>query len=89
MGIVHHIRCRHCGHSFERRYGVGFNGQGTMYCSRCGAAQPVDLSGGWDWNPACNCGGSFDADALGRCPQCGAILSKEDIDSEMPSLHWD
>ncbi len=29
--------------------------------------------------PACECGGTFDAEALGCCPQCGAVLTKEDI----------
>lgn len=89
MGISYNIQCRKCGHSFKRNYGVGFNGQGTMYCDRCGRAQNVDFSGGWGWDPACECGGTFDADALGLCPQCGSQLTKEDIDPDKPSLHWD
>ena len=38
---------------------------------------------------ACECGGTFDADALGRCPQCGTMLSKEDIDYDQEFLCWD
>ena len=89
MGISHNIRCRHCGHSFKRNYGVGFNGQGTMYCNRCGRAQNVDFSGGWGWEPTCECGGTFDADAMGRCPECSAMLTREDINPDIPSLRWD
>lgn len=89
MGISYNIQCRKCGHSFKRNYGVGFNGQGTMYCNRCGHAQNVDFSGGWGWEPTCECGGTFDADAMGCCPMCGAILTKEDINLNKPSLRWD
>jgi hypothetical protein len=39
----------------------------------------VDFSGGWFSLPQCDCGGSFDADALGCCPNCGARLSKQDV----------
>lgn len=89
MGIKYQIRCRRCGHTFSRKYGVGFNGQGTMYCDRCGRAQLVDLSGGWGWDPTCDCGGTFDADSMGRCPECGTILTKDDIDRNAEVLRWD
>lgn len=89
MGITYNIRCRKCGHTFARNYGVGFNGQGTLYCDRCGKAQRVDFSGGWGYEPTCECGGTFDADALGCCPKCSALLTKEDINPDEPSLRWD
>jgi hypothetical protein len=89
MGISHNIRCHHCGHTFTRNYGVGGNGQGTMYCILCGRAQLVDFSGGWGWEPTCECGGTFEADAMGRCPKCCAMLTKDDINPNEPSLPWD
>lgn len=79
MSTTYTIRCNHCGTSFQRRYGLEVNGQGTLYCDRCGKAMGVDFSGGWFPLPQCDCGGSFDADALGCCPNCGARLSKQDI----------
>ena len=82
MGVAYNIRCRRCGHDFERKYGVGFNGQGTLYCDHCGRAQLVDFSGGWVYEATCECGGTFDADALGCCPKCGALLTKEDINTD-------
>ena len=84
MGVTYRIRCHKCGHTFSRNYGVGYNGQGTMYCVRCGRAQAVDFSGGWGWDPTCECGGTYDADALGRCPQCNSMLTKEDIADDEP-----
>ena len=51
MGTIYTLRCRRCGHEFQRRYGVGFNGQGTLYCDRCGKALAVDFSGGWELPP--------------------------------------
>ena len=89
MGTIYTIRCRKCGHEFQRRYGVGYNGQGTLYCDHCGKAQAVDFSGGWELPPQCKCGGTFDADAMGRCPDCGALLTKEDIDYNQEILCWD
>ena len=89
MGTIYTLRCRRCGHEFQRRYGVGYNGQGTLYCDRCGKAQAVDFGGGWELPPACECGGTFDADALGRCPQCGTMLSKEDIDYNQEFRCWE
>ncbi len=89
MGITHNIRCRKCGSKFSRNYGVGFNGQGTLFCDRCGQAHRIDFSGGWECAPTCECGGTFDADSMGRCPQCGSLLSKKDIDPDKPSIHWD
>jgi hypothetical protein len=68
---------------------VGFNGQGTLYCDRCGKARTVDFGGGWELPPACECGGTFDADALGLCPQCGIMLTKEDIDYNQEIRCWD
>ena len=65
MGVIYSIRCRKCGNAFNRKYGVGYNGQGTLYCDRCGKAHGVDFSCGWGWEPTCECGGTFDADALG------------------------
>lgn len=89
MGVSYKVRCRRCGHDFERKYGVGFNGQGTLYCDRCGRAQLVDFSSGWVYENTCECGGTFDADALGCCPKCGALLTKEDINTEESSVRWD
>jgi hypothetical protein len=82
MGVTYNIRCGKCGHAFTRSYGIGINGQGTLYCDRCGRAQQVDLSGGWMMESSCECGGTFDADAMGCCPKCGALLSKKDIDTQ-------
>ncbi len=89
MGVIYSIRCRKCGNAFNRKYGVGYNGQGTLYCDRCGKAHVVDFSCGWGWEPTCECGGTFDADALGCCPQCGSLLSKEDIDEDKPAVQWE
>lgn len=82
MGVTYKIRCGKCGHTFTRSYGIGINGQGTLYCDRCGQAQQVDLSGGWMMESSCECGGTFDADAMGCCPKCGALLSKKDIGTQ-------
>ncbi|MBQ6238452.1 MAG: hypothetical protein IJK07_09590 [Bacteroidales bacterium] len=79
MSVIYKIICRGCGCSFERSCGIGYNGQGTLYCNRCGRARMVDFSCGWDPVPQCECGGTFDADALGCCPQCGAVLSNDDV----------
>jgi ssDNA-binding Zn-finger/Zn-ribbon topoisomerase 1 len=49
----------------------------------------VDLGGGWDLPPQCECGGTFDADAMGRCPECGTMLTKEDIDYNQEIRCWD
>lgn len=89
MGVTYNIRCHICGHTFERKYGVGVNGQGTLYCDRCGRIQRVDFSGGWVYESACECGGTFDAEAMGCCPQCGAVLSKEDIPPDASSSQRD
>ena len=89
MGTIYTLRCRKCGHEFQRRYGVGYNGQGTLYCDRCGKAQAVDFGGGWVLPPQCECGGTFDADAMGRCPDCGTMLTKEDIDYNQEIRCWD
>ena len=89
MGIIYMIKCQRCGHEFQRHYGVGFFGQGTLYCDRCGRPRVVDFGGGWDTPPQCECGGTFDADAMGKCPNCGALLTKEDIDYNQEILCWD
>ncbi len=68
------LTCPHCGHTFERTYGVNVVGQTTLYCNCCGKARYVDLSLGWEPLPDCECGGSFDADAKGRCPKCDNVL---------------
>lgn len=76
------FRCRSCGHSFSRTFGVDVNGQAEIYCSHCGRVQHVDLSVGWNPLPDCDCGGIFDPDALGSCPQCGSLLTKADVCAE-------
>ena len=68
---------------------MGYNGQGTLYCDRCGKAQAVDFGDGWDLPPQCECGGTFDADAMGRCPDCGTMLTKEDIDYNQEIRCWE
>lgn len=78
MSDTLNFRCRACGHTFSRTYGVDINGQAVLYCNRCGQLHRVDFSAGWTPLPDCSCGGSFDADALGCCPQCGQLLTKED-----------
>lgn len=37
------------------------------------------MQGATDPVPQCECGGAFDADALGCCPQCGVVLSNDDV----------
>ena len=68
---------------------MGYNGQGTLYCDRCGKACAVDFGGGWEMPPLCECGGTFDADAMGKCPSCGALLTKEDIDYDQEIRCWE
>lgn len=51
---------------------MDYNGQAMLYCNGCGKAHAVDFSGGWEVVPLCECGGTFDADALGCCPKCGS-----------------
>ena len=89
MGVTSKLHCHKCGHKFERDYGIGVLGKGTLYCDRCGKARAVDFGGGWELPPACECGGTFDADALGRCPQCGTMLTKEDIDYDQEIRCWE
>lgn len=79
MGQTMRLRCHACGEEFERNYGIGIMGNGTMYCNQCGKAKLVDLSCGWEPIAPCDCGGEFDADALGCCPHCGILLEKEDV----------
>lgn len=79
MSETKSFRCHKCGCSFSRTYGVDINGQALLCCNRCGKTLRVDFSAGWAPLPDCDCGGTFDADALGRCPQCGQLLSAEDI----------
>lgn len=84
MGLRFKLICPQCGHSFRREYGLNVLGKGTLYCNRCGSAQPVDLSMGWIPVPECSCGGTFDADALGCCPVCKAVLGPDAIDPSSP-----
>ena len=85
MANTLHYRCRSCGHSFSRTYGVDINGQAELCCSRCGRLRRVDFSLGWIPISDCDCGGSFDPAALGCCPQCGKMLEKGDADGESPA----
>ena len=79
MAHTLHFRCRSCGHAFSRTYGVDINGQAEFYCTRCGRLHRTDLSLGWVPLPECSCGGSFDPDALGCCPQCGKMLETGEV----------
>lgn len=78
MSHVLTIKCHQCGETFSREYGIGIMGYGTLYCTKCGKGKLVDLSGGWEPIPPCSCGGEFDAEALGTCPKCGALLDAKD-----------
>lgn len=89
MGTTYHFRCRKCGKEFQRNYGIGILGRGTLYCDRCGKARNVDFSCGWDPVESCDCGGSFNADNLGNCPICNNPLTQQDIDPSEPIIHWD
>lgn len=79
MGVTSKIRCHKCGETFERDYGIGVLGKGTLYCDRCGKPMNVDLSLGWMVDMECECGGTHMAEALGCCPQCGVKLVAEDV----------
>lgn len=70
------VCCKSCGHEFERTYGVDVMGRATLYCRTCGRSQNIDLSLGWMPLDACECGGVFDAEALGACPNCGSLELK-------------
>lgn len=83
------MKCPHCGKRFARRYGIGMLGRGTLYCTRCGKPQVVDFSLGWNPLELCDCGGSFDVEAWGCCPDCGGLLSKADIDPSEPCSQWE
>lgn len=89
MGTTYKLKCHHCGHEFERRYGIGILDRGTLYCNQCGKSKVVDFSCGWDPLPQCECGGIFDAESLGLCPQCQALMKQEDIDPNAPVIAWD
>lgn len=79
MGLTNKIHCNNCGHEFTREYGVGIDGHAVLYSNKCGKSLNVDFSMGWVTLPDCDCGGHYDADALGCCPKCGAILTAEDV----------
>ena len=89
MGTINKIKCHQCGYEFERRYGIGILGRGTLYCDKCGKATNVDFSYGWNPLDPCECGGTYDAAAMGTCPQCHALISKEDIDANADIIQWD
>lgn len=72
------FKCNSCGEKFSREYGIGLMGHGTFYCRQCGRPRLVDLSGGWIPIEPCQCGGTIDEEALGTCPACGCLLSKND-----------
>lgn len=79
MGVRSRLRCHRCGEEFEREYGIGVLGKGTLYCDRCGKPMNVDLSLGWAVDMGCECGGTHKAEALGCCPKCGVRLVGEDV----------
>ena len=79
MGVTSKIHCHKCGERFERDYGIGVLGKGTLYCDRCGKPMNVDLSLGWMVDMECECGGTHKAEALGCCPKCGVKLVVEDV----------
>ena len=79
MGVTSKLHCHICGHEFERNYGIGVLGKGTLYCDRCGKPMNVDFSLGWAVDMDCECGGTYKAEALGCCPECGARLVEEDM----------
>ena len=53
MAVTSKIRCHKCGHEFERTYGVGVIGKGTLYCDKCGKAADIDFSLGWGLDMEC------------------------------------
>ena len=65
MGVTSKIHCHKCGEKFERDYGIGVLGKGTLYCDRCGKPMNVDLSLGWMVDMECECGGN----PQGRSPR--------------------
>lgn len=77
MGHRLHITCAQCGHTFERNYGVGYTGKGTLYCDTCGKAVNVDFATDCFFNEQCPCGGRYSATAIGNCPICNSPIPEE------------
>lgn len=79
MGLIRIIKCHNCGYVFDREYGVNINGHSVLHCDKCGKSINVDFSGGWVSLSDCDCGGHYDADALGSCPKCKAMIDIVDV----------
>ena len=92
MGYGLYIRCHHCGHHFERLFSCGRIGGGTAYCNTCGREKQYK---GWEeqkyvLGSTCECGGRFDDEARGTCPNCGVVLKEENVDYDAVELClWD
>ena len=83
MGVTSKLHCHKCGHKFERNYGIGVLGKGTLYCDHCGKPMNVDFSLGWAVDMDCDCGGTYKAEALGCCPRF-CVVSSSPVKRNLP-----
>lgn len=79
MGKVYKLQCLKCGSTEERMVGIDIMGQGTLYCNKCGEAKRIDFSNGWEMVDLCTCGGTFDAESMGKCTSCNTLYDKNSI----------
>lgn len=91
MGYGYDAICTACGTKFEVNEGSGMIAM-PFHCERCGKEWWWEFGPGGPMGkeanpPACDCGGTFSADAPARCPNCGS--SDFDRDPDGMSMIYD
>ena len=84
MGHTYSVICNECGGRFEVSEGSGMIAM-PFHCERCGKEWWWEFGPGGPMGkeaepPRCECGGTFDADAPPRCPECRSRRWRRDPD---------